>query len=117
MKPQPRVSSARTLIGALLFSLLVVACASGTALVTGAKREPTNPATIRIVHMMPEGADVIARVEASSDGGLTNQGSLDYAVEELKKQAANVGANALVITSTGNSLRGKSVTGLAVFTR
>ncbi len=66
---------------------------------------------------MPEGADVIARVEASSDGGFTEQGSLDYAVEELKKQAAKVGANALVITSTGSSLKGKSVTGLAVFTR
>jgi hypothetical protein len=117
MKSPSRVSSARTLIGSLLFSLLVSACASGTALVTGAKREPTNPATIRLVHTMPEGADVIARVEASSDGGFTEQGSLDYAVEELKKQAAKVGANALVITSTGNSLKGKSVTGLAVFTR
>lgn len=117
MKSPSRVSSARTLIGSLLFSLLVSACASGTAIVTGAKREPTNPATIRLVHTMPEGADVIARVEASSDGGFTEQGSLDYAVEELKKQAAKVGANALVITSTGNSLKGKSVTGLAVFTR
>lgn len=117
MKSPSRVSSARTLIGSLLFSLLVSGCASGTALVTGAKREPTNPATIRLVHTMPEGADVIARVEASSDGGFTEQGSLDYAVEELKKQAAKVGANALVITSTGNSLKGKSVTGLAVFTR
>lgn len=117
MKSASRISSARTLIGSILLSILVAACASGTALVTGTKREPTNPATIRLVHTMPEGADVIARVEASSDGGLTDQGSLDYAVEELKKQAAKVGANALVITSTGNSLKGKSVTGIAVFTR
>lgn len=117
MKSPSRVSTTRTLIGSLLFSIIVAACASGTALVTGAKREPTNPATIRLVHTMPDGADVIARVEASSDSGLTDQGSLDYALEELKKQAAKVGANALVITSTGNSLKGKSVTGLAVFTR
>jgi len=117
MKLHPFVSSARALIGTFLFSLLVTACASGTALVTGAKREPTNPTTIRLVHSIPEGADVIARVEAISDRGFTDQGSLDYAVEELKKQAAKVGANVLVITSTGNSLKGKSVTGLAVFTK
>jgi hypothetical protein len=117
MNSQPSLSSARTLIGTFLFSLLVTACANGTALVTGVKREPTNPTTIRLVHSIPDGADVIARVEASSDGGFTDQGSLDYAVDELKKQAAKVGANVLVITSTGNSVKGKSVTGLAVFTK
>lgn len=54
---------------------------------------------------MPEGAIQIAIVKASSDAGLTQQGSLDFAVEELKKQAAKVGANAVVLTSRGTSTK------------
>ena len=49
---------------------------------------------------MPAGAEEIAIVKASSDAGLTQHGSLDYAVEELKKQAARVGANGVVITGS-----------------
>lgn len=47
---------------------------------------------------MPEGAEEIAIVRASSDMGMTQQQSLDYAVDELKKQAAKVGANSVVLT-------------------
>jgi uncharacterized protein YbjQ (UPF0145 family) len=52
---------------------------------------------------MPDGAEEIAIVKASSDSGLTQQGSLDYAVDELKKQAAKVGANAVVLTGRDTS--------------
>jgi len=47
---------------------------------------------------MPEGAEEIAIVRAASDAGWIEQDALDYAVLELKKQAAKVGANAVVIT-------------------
>jgi hypothetical protein len=46
---------------------------------------------------MPEGATEIALVNASSDSGWTKQESVDYAIQELKKQAAKVGANVVVI--------------------
>ena len=39
-------------------------------------------------------------MKASSDEGLIQQSGLDYAVEELKKQAAKIGANAVVITGS-----------------
>ena len=85
-------------------SLLLAGCASGSALVTG----PTRPAiedhtTVSILTKMPDGAEEIAIVKASSDSGLTQQGSLDYAVDELKKQAAKVGANAVVLTGRDTS--------------
>ncbi len=54
--------------------------------------------TVRILTEMPDGAEEIAIVKASSDSGWTQQDSLDYAVGELKKQAAMVGANAVVLT-------------------
>ena len=59
--------------------------------------------TIQILNTMPAGAEEIAIVKASSDSGWTEQGSLDYAVEELKKQAAKLGANAAVITGRDTS--------------
>jgi len=52
---------------------------------------------------MPDGAEEIAIVKASSDSGLTQQASLDYAVDELKRQAAKVGANAVVLTGRDTS--------------
>ena len=78
----------------------IVGCASGSALVTGQTRpaiEDYN--TVTILTEMPVGAEQIALVRASSNSGFTQQQDLDYAVEELKKQAAKVGANAVVLTN------------------
>jgi hypothetical protein len=49
----------------------------------------------------PSNYEVIGIVNASSDAGWTEQGSVDYAVEELKNQAAKLGANGVLLESTG----------------
>ncbi|MDJ0910460.1 MAG: hypothetical protein QNI99_14780 [Woeseiaceae bacterium] len=75
-------------------------CAEGSALIVGQTRPAIeNPESIRILTEMPDGAEQIAFVKASSDDGWTQQGDLDLAVAELKRQAAKVGANAIVLTS------------------
>jgi uncharacterized protein YbjQ (UPF0145 family) len=51
----------------------------------------------------PATFEVIGLVDASSDAGWTEQGSLDYAVKELKKQAAKLGANGVLILKTGET--------------
>jgi type IV pilus biogenesis protein CpaD/CtpE len=85
---------------------LLAGCASGSALVTGQTRIPIEDhTTITILTEMPEGAEEIAIVKASSDSGLTQQGSLDYAVDELKRQAAKVGANTVVLMVRDTSSR------------
>ena len=84
-------------------------CASGSALVIGQTRPAIeNYDAVRILTEMPLGAEEIAIVSASSADGWTQQQSLDYAVAELKKQAAKVGANAVVVTSrdTGSQVVG-----------
>ena len=87
------------LILTVIFAL--VGCATGSALVTGQVRTAIEDhSTIQILTSMPAGAEEIAIVKASSDAGLTQHGGLDYAVEELKKQAARVGANGVVITGS-----------------
>ena len=62
----------------LLIAFSLSACASGSALVTGQTRtEIVDYASIRILTQMPVGAEEIAIVKASSDAGMTQQGSLD----------------------------------------
>ena len=50
----------------------------------------------------PAEYDVIGIVSASSDAGWTEQGDVNYAIAELKRQAAKLGANGVLITATGD---------------
>ena len=97
----------------LIAVLFTAGCASGSALVTGQARPAIEDyTTVTILTEMPEGAEQIAIVKASSNMGITQQKSLDYATEELKQQAAKVGANAVVLTGRDTSTQ---VTGTPVY--
>jgi uncharacterized protein YbjQ (UPF0145 family) len=56
-----------------------------------------------VLGRLPKNAETIASVKASSDSGFSRERNLDHAINELKKKAARLGANALVITGR-NSL-------------
>ena len=93
--------------GLVFFStLLLFSCASGTALVTGTQRPSTNPETVIVYTEPPAKYEVIGIVTASSDSGWTEQGDLEYAMAELKKQAAKIGANGVILESVGTSNSG-----------
>ncbi|WP_299005364.1 hypothetical protein [uncultured Shewanella sp.] len=83
------------------FLVLLTACASGSSIVTGTVRAPVNLDSVKLYLDEPVNYQTIAIVKASSDAGFTEQGSQDYAVAELKKQAAKLGANGVLITATG----------------
>jgi len=82
--------------------LAIAACATGSAIVTGKTRTPLAPEQVRIYLESPASFEVIGLVNASSDAGWTEQGSVDYAIEELKKQAAKLGANGVLLVSSGD---------------
>lgn len=85
-------------ISLLLAIVCLTGCASGSSIVVGEARPPIEDwESVTITNEMPEGAKTIALVKASSDAGWTEQGSINYAIEELKRQAAKVGANTVVI--------------------
>ena len=91
-----------------LYCLLCVfavlsACATGSSIVTGTIRDPIDFNQVKLYIEAPDEYESIGLVKASSDAGWTQQGSQDYAVEELKKQAAKLGANGVLITTTGES--------------
>lgn len=79
--------------------VVLAGCSSSPALVTGQPRPAIdNYWSVRILTEMPEDAEEIAIVKASSDDGLNEQQNYYYATQKLRKQAAKVGANTVVIT-------------------
>ena len=88
----------------LVISLITTAaCASGSTIVTGTLRPAIVPAEVVLFLVPPADFEVVALVSATSDAGWTEQGSVDYAVAELKKQAARLGANGVLILTTRGS--------------
>ena len=90
-------------ITVLIASLILISCASGTALVTGTTRTAINPDKVKLYLQPPAEYEVVAIVKASSDAGWTAQGSQDYAVQELKNQAAQLGANGVLLGATSTT--------------
>lgn len=82
---------------------LLSSCASGSYILTGQKRDPINPSLVKLYTSPPKIYEVIGIINASSDSGWTQQGDMDYAVSELKEQAAKLGANGILLTGTGES--------------
>ena len=89
------------IIACCLLALFLVGCATGSVILTGTARPPTDPQSVKLYLEEPKEYEVLGIVEASSDSGLTSQGSQNYAVAELKKQAAKIGANGVLLTTTG----------------
>lgn len=82
---------------ALAFVLLLLSgCATGTVLVTGEKRLSIPVDHVKLYHATPAGKfDVIGIVNGASAGH--DQGSLDRAIRAMKRKAASIGANAIII--------------------
>ena len=99
------MKSIRTAISFLvltIFAFNLSGCvATGTTVLIGVKRDATNFEQVNIYHTPPANYEVIAVVKASADTGWSDQEILDMAVEEVKKQAAKVGANGIILEKMG----------------
>ena len=60
---------------------------------------------MRVLGRLPKNAETIASVKASSDSGFSRERNLDHAINELKKKAARLGANALVVTRRSSPIQ------------
>lgn len=94
---------ANTLLAFSFVVLAIEACASGSSIVTGIPRPAIAPEHVKLYLEPPADFEVIGLVSASSDAGWTEQGSLDYAIAELKKQAGKLGANGVLVVSSGET--------------
>jgi len=94
-----------------LFGLILFSCASGSALVTGPVRSAIKSDKVVVYSEPPANYEVIGIVSATSDGGLSQQSSLNHALDELKKQAAKIGANGIIIENINTSSNGGVIVG------
>ncbi len=86
---------------AVLFVL--VGCASTSRVMLGKARAPIDPALVKVYSTPPAGAVEIAQLESSSAVGFGTQGQTDAAVARLKRDAAALGANGVVLMGVGSS--------------
>lgn len=96
----------------MLIVLAIAGCAEGTAVVVGQQRSAISPTQVQLYVEPPASPyEVVALVNASSGDGWTDQQSIDYAVIELKNQAAAVGANGVLLGQPGRQTGGFVMSG------
>lgn len=100
---------------ALIIALVLSGCAASSHILTGTKRPPIDPAQVRLYSQPPAKFEEVAIIEASSRNSwaVTDQGKVDVVVERLKEQAAQLGANGVLLQMTGSESVGGVVTGFA----
>ena len=99
----------RSLIAALV--LLLAGCAGTSTVMMGAARAPVDPAEVRIYRIPPPDSVEIARLESTSAIGFGTPGQADAAIARLKREAAALGANGILLLGTGSS---RSPVGMSV---
>ncbi|MCA7023650.1 MULTISPECIES: hypothetical protein [Stenotrophomonas] len=96
---------------ALGLALATGGCASTSRVMLGQPRAPVDPASVQIYSTPPAGAVEIAQLEASSAVGFGTQGQTDAAIARLKREAAALGANGVILMGVG---AGGSPVGMSV---
>ena len=94
------------IISAIFFFTVLFSCktTTGSSIVTGKARSAISPTDVRIYLDPPSQYETIGLVEASGDIESSRQVAQDKVIDELKLQAAKIGANGVLLIGTGNSL-------------
>jgi hypothetical protein len=94
----------------LLLMILLAGCASTSKMMVGEARPPIAPDQVRIYSQAPAHYQEIAVLETQS-GGFTygEQAKMDQVLANLRKSAAELGANGVLIEAHGNAYGGSSV--------
>lgn len=94
---------------ALILTLSGCALTRGSGIVTGETRPPTEASQVKLYTSPPANYQEIAIVSADSRNDfMTSQALADAAIERLKKEAAKVGANGVILESAGDKVLGSS---------
>lgn len=86
---------------ALLAVAALAACATGTTIVTGTQRPATDPSSITLYTEAPPHYEVIGLVTGYGQTGLSAQGNLDRAIQDVRERAAAIGATGVIIDYAG----------------
>ena len=99
------------LIGSLIIMILF-GCYPVSHIIVGETRSPISPSEVKIYLEYPEEYEIIARIDASSEFAFrdpsfdfTWQNKMDKIIQRLKIEAAQLGANGIVIEGTTNQTK------------
>ncbi len=95
----------------LIIFLFLVGCAASSHILVGEAREPIAPSNVKVYLDYPEEYEKIALIDAGSNFVLkdpeilfTWQSKMDKAMERLKIEAGQLGANGILIVNTDNTI-------------
>jgi hypothetical protein len=110
MRPQLKFPAAALLV------VLAGGCAGTSHVITGNPREPIDPGQVTIYSTAPPRYEEIAVIDASSQMSFAfgDQNKTNAVMNRLKKAAAALGANGVLLQSTGSSGGGGVGTGIGV---
>ena len=106
------------LSGTLMFAALA-GCVSSRAILVGRARPAISPDQVQIFLQPPESKyEEIANLSASSRGSLaiTTARKIDKVIERLKKRAASLGANGILLYGVGDEAAGSLGAGISTET-
>ncbi|HWH49153.1 MAG TPA: hypothetical protein VN664_15230 [Burkholderiales bacterium] len=90
---------------------VVAACATTSHVITGKPRAPIDPSQVTLYTSPPPQYEEIAVIDTSSRSSFAfgEQKKMDAVIERLKKDAASLGANGVLLQHTGSDGGGGSV--------
>ena len=94
-----------------LMIFVVAACATTSHVITGKPRAPIDPSQVTLYSSAPPNYEEIAIIDASSRSSFAfgDQKKMDAVIERLKKEAALLGANGVLLQHTGSDGGGGGV--------
>lgn len=96
-------------MAALALTAPLGGCGGVSKVMMGSARAPIDPSLVHIYPTAPPGSEEIAQIESVSGPGFGTQGQTDAAVDRLKREAASLGANGLVLMGVGSQRSGGGV--------
>jgi hypothetical protein len=104
----------RSRIALSAIAFLTVACAPSSHILIGAPRPAISPTDVKVYTAPPPQAQQIALLDAHSDSvfGQGGQKAIDKLIERLKTQAAQLGANGIVLGDVSDRQTGSIGTGV-----
>lgn len=94
----------------ILLAATLVACASAPTMISGRVRPAIDPAQVRVYTVPPAGYEEVAQLSSAS-GPLTygEQNKLNTAIAKLRREAAKLGANGVLLIGTEDGYGGGGV--------
>ena len=91
---------------ALAAMLVLGACATATVVPVGNARAPIDPSQVRIYAQPPAHYEVLGILNGNSNMEGTGQSGVSDVIKKLKEQAAQLGANGLLMGKMGQQYTG-----------